>query len=92
MSPNMTIVTQNMAMKERLWIIRVASEIVFCSHPDAGATVARYACRCSCEEHNFHLGNKQVDVTDGMQSLRIQRKAWLNSAYVLMVLGANAPG
>jgi hypothetical protein len=69
LSRSMTIKANNKIMKERIWINRVASEIVFQPlHPDTGAPLHEERVIAVREEPNLHLEFYQRDVTDGMRS------------------------
>ena len=65
----MTIKANNKIMKERIWMNRVASEIVFRPlHPDTGAPSHDERVVAVREEPNLHLEFYQRDVTDGMRT------------------------
>ena len=63
----MMIKAKNTLMKERTWIIRVASELgVSAVHPDTDSPLHDECVIAVREELNLHL-SLQPDVTDGMR-------------------------
>ena len=62
---SMTIKANNMIVKERIWMNRVASEILFQPlHPDTGAPSHDECVIAVREEPTSHLEFHQRDVTD----------------------------
>ena len=69
LSRSMTISPNSTLMKERIWINRVASEIVFQPlHPDIGAPLHPERVIAVREEPNLHLEVCRRGVTDRMRS------------------------
>ena len=69
LSSSMMTKAKNTLVKERLWINRVASEIVFQSlHPNTGAPLHEERVTGVREEANLHLEFYLQGVTDGMRS------------------------